>query len=82
MDLTKGLKTETIEALAALKPNKNWKTLVKVLRLNQDNYGKACLKQRTTDENWLAIHDLQEKSAAFSFVIKVVDDAYNKLNKE
>lgn len=81
MDLIKGLKSETIEKLADLWINPDFKELIKVLRLTQDKYGKLCLTRNTNASNWLEVRELQDKAAGISLVIKTVEQAFNKLNK-
>lgn len=78
MNLLKGLKPETIEKLAALRRDKKWKELVKILRLTQDKYAKLCL----TRNSWEEVQKLQWEATGMSIVIKTVEQAYNKLNKE
>ena len=77
MNLTKDLKHDTIEALATLKTIKNWKELVRILRLTQDKYAKLCL----TRNSWEEVQKLQWEAAGISIVIKTVEESYNKLNK-
>jgi len=77
MNLLRGLKPETIEALAGLWTNKNFKILVKVLRLTQDKWAKDCL-MASLDK----IPRLQGEAAGISIVIKVVQQAFEKLNKQ
>lgn len=81
MNLLKGLKPNTIESLANLWTNKDFKELVKVLRINQDNLGKMCLLRRTDKNNWEEIRELQDTASAYSLIIKTVEDAYRKENK-
>jgi len=76
--LLQGLKPETIESLANLKGNKDYKKLVEVLRLTQDKYAKLCI----TRNSWEEVQKLQWETAGISIVIQTVEQAYNKLNKE
>jgi len=76
--LLQGLKPETIESLANLKGNKDYKRLVEVLRLTQDKYAKLCV----TRNSWEEVQKLQWETAGISIVIQTVEQAYNKLNKE
>jgi len=77
MNLSKELKHETVEKLSELRQDKNWKELVRILRLTQDKYAKLCLTRNTWDE----IQKLQYKAVGISIVIKTVEESYNKLNK-
>jgi hypothetical protein len=70
------IKTEIQEKLAELWDNDNFKELVGLLRLNQENCAKACLTRNNMDE----ILRLQEEARAYSIVIKTVEDCYNKVN--
>lgn len=76
--LLQGLKPETIESLANLKGNKDYKKLVEVLRLTQDKYAKLCV----TRNSWEEVQKLQWETAGISIVIQTVEQAYLKLNKE
>jgi len=76
MNLTRGLKTEILEALADLWTDKNFKVLVKVLRLTQDKWAKGCLTAPLEK-----IPRLQGEAAGMSIVIKTVEEASKKLNK-
>ena len=75
MDLLKKLKSETIENLAELWEDKKFQELVKVLRLNQENFAKLCL----TRTKWEDIQQLQYYASAFSLIIKTVEDAARKV---
>ena len=77
MDILKGLKTETKETLAELWEDKKFQELVKILRVNQDNYAKLCL----TRPNWEEIQKLQWQAYTISLIIKTVEEAYRKVNK-
>jgi hypothetical protein len=77
MNIITGLKNENIEALAELWQDNNFQNLVKLLRLNQDNFAKLCL----TRTSWEQIQELQWYASAFSLVIKTVEDCYNKVNR-
>ena len=74
-NLLKGLKTETIENLAELWEDKKFQELVKILRLNQENFAKLCL----TRNRWEDIQQLQWHASAFSLIIKTVEDAARKV---
>jgi hypothetical protein len=74
--MTIKLKKETQEKLAELWENENFKELVNLLRLNQDNCAKACLTRNNMDE----ILRLQEEARAYSIVIKTVENCYLKVN--
>jgi len=74
--LIKGLKQENIEALANLWENTDFKKFVELLRVNQENCAKLCLTRTSMD----AILRLQEEARAYSIIIKLVEDAYNKVN--
>ena len=76
MNTTKGIKKENIEALANLWENEDFKKLVEILRVNQENCAKACLTRTSMD----AILRLQEEARAYSIIIKVVEDCYRKIN--
>lgn len=76
MNLTNDLKQETIEALADLAINKNFKTLVEVLRLTQDRWAKLCLTRST----WEEVQKLQWQASGLSIVIRLVEEAHEKLN--
>lgn len=78
MDLLNGLKSETIEALAALWQNPDFQKLVELLRLTQDKYAKLCL----TRNSWEEVQKLQWEATGFSIVISTVEQASKKLNKE
>lgn len=78
MILTNDLKSETIEALADLWGNKNFKTLVEVLRSTQDRWAKLCLTRST----WEEVQKLQWQASGLSIVIKLVEEAAKKLNGE
>ena len=80
MDLLKGLKSPTIEQLAELWENNNFQELVKVLKLNQENYGKRMLIGRITENNWKDYRETQDLAYAFSLIIKTVESAYQKVN--
>ena len=82
MNLIKGLKHDTIEKLADLWSNKNFQELVRILRNNRDLTAKRILVSRTNGENWFEVHDAQERAEAFAVVIKMVEQAYKKINKE
>lgn len=70
------LKKETQEKLAELWENEDFKELVSLLRLNQENCAKACLTRNNMNE----ILRLQEEARAYSLVIKTVEDSYNQVN--
>lgn len=76
MTLSKGLKKENTEALAELWEDKNFKKLVELLRINQENCAKLCLTRTSMD----AVLRLQEEARAYSIIIKLVEDCYNKVN--
>ena len=78
ISLLQGIKPETIESLANLKGNKDYKKLVEVLRLTQDKYAKLCITRNT----WEEVQKLQWETAGISIVIQTVQQAYDKLNKE
>ena len=76
MKTTNELKHDTIEKLATLWTNNEFKELVKCLRLTQDKYAKLCL----TRSSWEDVQRLQWEAAGISIVIKTVEDAFNKVN--
>jgi len=79
MELIK-LKKENLEAFAELWIDKNFQKLVEVLRVNQENYGKRMLMGRITRENCEGYREFQDIASAFSIVIKIVEDSFNKVN--
>lgn len=81
MNLLKGLKKETIEDFAELWENKKFQKLVEVLRINQNNLGKQMLLGRINKDNCEAYREIQDTAATYSLVIKIVEDAYLKVNK-
>jgi len=77
MNLSQGIKKiENIEALARLWDNEDFKVLVSILRINQENFGKLCLTRNSFDD----IKELQWHATVFSTVINTVEDCYDKLN--
>ena len=80
MNLLKGLKKETIEDLAELWQNEKFQKLVEILRINRDNLGKSMLMGRITKENCDSYREVQDTAATYSLIIKIVEDAYNKIN--
>jgi hypothetical protein len=80
ISLLKGLKKETIEELAELWEIKQFKKLVEILRINQENLGKQMLMGRITRENCDNYRELQDTAATYSLIIKIVEDAYKKVN--
>jgi len=80
ISLLKGLKTETIEELAELWEIKQFKKLVEILRINQENLGKQMLLGRINKENCESYREVQDTAATYSLIIKIVEDAYNKVN--
>jgi len=80
ISLLKGLKKETIEELAELWEIKQFKKLVEILRINQENLGKQMLMGRITRENCDTYREVQDTAATYSLIIRIVEDAYNKIN--
>ena len=78
MEVTNSLKHETLEKLATLWVNPDFKELVRILRLTQDKYAQLCLTRNNMDE----IRELQYKAAGISVVIKTVEEANKKINNE
>jgi len=76
MEIIQKLKKENIEALATLWEDKNFQKLVELLRLNQENCAKLCLTRTSMD----AILRLQEEARAYSIIIKMVEESFNKVN--
>jgi len=76
MNIIKGLKKENIEALSNLWENEDFKKFVELLRVNQENCAKLCLTRTSMD----AVLRLQEEARAYSIIIKIVEDCYNKVN--
>lgn len=78
MNLIKGLRGDTLENLAELWENKNFQEFVALLRLNIDNFGKMCLIRNDINH----IRELQYKASSFATIIKIVEDAYEKVNNK
>jgi hypothetical protein len=78
MIYTKGLKKETLEKLADLWEEPNFQELVRILRINQDNYAKLCL----TRTKWEDVMELQYKASAISTIVKTVEESFKRINKQ
>ena len=76
MNLIKGLKKENIESLASLWENEDFKKLVELLRIMQENCAKLCLTRTEMD----SVLRLQEEARAYSIIIKIVENCYKKVN--
>jgi len=74
---TKGLKPETLEKLAALWGDDNFKELIKVIDLTRDKYAKLCL----TRNSWEEVQKLQWEAAGMSIIKRTVEEASKIQNK-
>lgn len=74
------LKKENTEALATLWEIPEFQKLVEILRINQENYSKRMLGGRINKDNFEIYREYQDTASAFSLVIKIVEDAYCKVN--